>query len=82
MNEAILVAGAIILVLSIFGFTYAEDQQGLSEGVEGVLQGENTDWNIVSSVSLAGIALGAVLVIAGLVPNEWYSETQKNNNRI
>ena len=75
MNEAILVAGAVILVLSIFGFTYAEDQQGLTESVERVLQGDNTDWNIVSSVSLAGIALGAVLVIVGLVPNEWYPES-------
>ena len=39
MNEAILVAGAVILVLSIFGFTYAEDQQGLTESVEGVFAG-------------------------------------------
>lgn len=74
MKESILILGAVILVLSIFGYTYAEDQQGLTESAEGFLQGDNTDWEIVSALSLAGIALGIVMLIVGLVPDSYYPE--------
>lgn len=68
--------GAVILVLSIFGYMYAEDQQGAVESAEGFLQGDNVDWNIVSSLSVAGIALGVLLVAIGLVPDKWYEESR------
>jgi len=72
MKESILILGAVILVLSIFGYSYAGEQQGLIESAEGAIQGEDTDWSVIASVSMAGIALGIVLVVVGLVPDNWY----------
>lgn len=75
MRQSVLILGAVVLVLSVFGYSYAEDQQGLLESAEGIIEGDETDWNMVASVSLAGIALGIVLIISGLIPDKWYSRT-------
>lgn len=81
MKESVLILGAVILVLSIFGYSYAGEQQGLVESAEGAIQGENMDWSMIASISMAGIALGAVLVLAGLIPDEWYDRDRSDRGR-
>ena len=74
MNEFLVVAGALVLVAGIFGFTYANQQQeqGLLQQGQDAVEGDQRDWNLIQSASTAGIALGAILLIAGLTPERWY----------
>lgn len=72
MNNYLIVVGALVLVSSVFGYAYAEEQSGLVGEIEGIIQGENMDWALVSSISLAGIVLGLVTIIVGILPQRWY----------
>lgn len=74
MNQALLILGAIILVAGIFGYTYAGEQQGLLQQGEDAVTGEGQNWGLIQSLSLAGIALGAVMVIVGAIPRDWYDD--------
>lgn len=82
MNETILILGAVILVLSIFGFMYSEDQQGLADSAEGFIQGDDVDWGIMSSLSVAGMALGILLVVIGIVPDDWFDQDDSRNSTV
>lgn len=81
MRPTPLVIGAIILIVSVFGYMYAEDQQSLGEQAENIIGGDNMDWGLISALSLAGVALGIVLVALGLVPEEWYEREDRMNRR-
>ena len=74
MKQALIVIGAIILVASVFGFSYAEQQQSLTNQAEDFLEGSSMDWELLSALSLAGIPLGIIMLIAGLVPGKWYDK--------
>lgn len=70
MNNALVVIGTIILVASVFGISYAEQQQGLINEAEDVLRGEQQNWELLESISMAGIPLGLVLIIIGILPRD------------
>jgi hypothetical protein len=76
MNELFVIAGAAVLVAGIFGFTYSAQQQnqGLLQQGQDAVQGEQTDWSLVQSGSIAGMALGMILLIAGITPKRWYED--------
>lgn len=76
MNELFVIAGAVVLVAGIFGFTYSAQQQdqGFLQQGQDAVQGEQTDWSLVQSVSIAGMALGLILLIAGITPKRWYED--------
>ncbi|MBY6294277.1 hypothetical protein GLU60_02715 [Nanohaloarchaea archaeon H01] len=71
MNQGILIVGAILLVGGIFGYTYSESQQGLLQQGEDIVRGEQQNWNMIQSFSAAEIVGGIILVIAGLLPENW-----------
>lgn len=71
MRTELAAVGAIILVVGVFGYSYAENQQDLRSQAEDIIQGEDMDWPLISSLSLAGAVLGAILLVAGLIPQEW-----------
>ncbi len=71
MRTELVAVGAIILVVGIFGYTYAENQQDLRSQAEDMIQGEDMDWPLIQSLSLAGAVLGVILLVAGLVPEDW-----------
>jgi uncharacterized membrane-anchored protein len=73
MNTGLLVIGTLVLVAGIFGYMYAEDQQGLLQQGEDAIQGDSQDWGLIQSLSAAGVVAGLVMVVAGLLPDEWYS---------
>ena len=81
MRPALLIIGAAIFILSLFGYMYAEDQQSLGEQAEDIIGGDNMDWALISALSLAGVTLGIVLVALGLVPEEWYEREGRMNRR-
>lgn len=72
MKQTLVILGSLILVASVFGFSYTGEQQGLVNQAENALEGSQQDWELLRSLSMAGIALGAVILIAGLIPEEWY----------
>lgn len=74
MKQALVIIGTIILVASVFGFSYAEQQQSLTNQAEDFVQGSAQDWELLSTLSLAGIPLGIVILIAGLIPEKWYDQ--------
>lgn len=75
MNEGLIIIGAIILAASIFGYAYSGEQQGALDQAEEAISGEGQDWELIQSVSLAGIALGAVILVVGLIPEDWYNDS-------
>jgi len=72
MNQAAIIMGAFILITSVFGLSYSNQQQGLIDEAEDALSGEQQNWELIKSVSMAGVVLGVILVVAGLVPDSWY----------
>lgn len=74
MKQALVIIGTIILVASVFGFSYAEEQQSLTNQVEDALEGSAQDWELISTLGLAGITLGIVILVAGLIPEKWYQQ--------
>ncbi|AOV94371.1 hypothetical protein AQV86_00415 [Nanohaloarchaea archaeon SG9] len=71
MRTELAVIGAVLLVIGLFGYTYAQDQQDLASQAEDVISGEDMDWPLIKSLSLAGATLGAILLIIGLLPEDW-----------
>lgn len=67
----LVVFGAVFLAAGIFGYTYAEQQQDLASQAEDIISGETMDWPLISSLSLAGAVLGVILLVAGIIPQEW-----------
>jgi len=74
MNQALVIIGAVILVASVFGYSYTNQQQSLVNQAEDALSGEQQNWELLNSISMAGIPLGIILVIAGLIPEEYYRQ--------
>lgn len=71
MRTELVIIGAVILVIGIFGYSYAQDQQDLRSQAEDALSGEDMNWGLIQSLSLAGAVLGVILLVAGLVPEDW-----------
>jgi hypothetical protein len=74
MNQAVVMIGAFILITSVFSLSYSNQQQGLINEAEDALAGEQQNWELLESISMAGVVLGIILVAAGLVPNNWYQQ--------
>lgn len=74
MKQALVIIGTIILVASVFGYSYAEQQQSVTNQAEDFLEGSSLDWELLSTISLAGIPLGIIILIAGLIPEKWYED--------
>lgn len=68
MNNGLLLIGAIVLVASIFGYMYSQEQQSLVQQGADVITGEQQDWGLIQALSGAGIIAGIVLLVAGMLP--------------
>ncbi|MFB6209788.1 MAG: hypothetical protein ABEJ56_06675 [Candidatus Nanohaloarchaea archaeon] len=68
---SILILGTLLLLAGVFGYLHSEQKQGAVEQAEDVLSGDGTNYNF-NSISTAGIVAGIVLVVAGLMPEQWY----------
>jgi hypothetical protein len=74
MNEALVIAGIVILAVSVFGFSYTGQQQNPIDQAGDIVTGDQTDWELMQSLSAAGIVVGIVMVIVGAMPSEWYED--------
>lgn len=70
MNNGLLLVGGLVLVASIFGYMYTQDQQGLLQQGQDALTGEQQDWSLLHAFSEAGIIAGTVLLIVGMMPKK------------
>jgi hypothetical protein len=71
METKLAAVGPIILVIGVFGYIYAENQQDLRSQAEDIIQGEDMDWPLIRSLSLAGAVLRVILLAAGFIPEDW-----------
>lgn len=71
MKTELAAVGPIIPVIGIFGHIYGENQQDLRSQAEDIIQGEDMDWPLIWSLSLAGAVLGVILLAAGFIPEDW-----------
>jgi hypothetical protein len=74
MNDALVIAGIVILAVSVFGFSYTGQQQGPVDRATDIVTGEQTDWELMQSLSAAGIVVGAIILITGIMPSKWYED--------
>ena len=74
MNSGIIVVGFIVLLSSVFGLSYSNQQGPLDQAEDG-LSGQGTNWDLINSVSVAGIVGGVILIALGIIPESYYSDS-------
>lgn len=67
MNSSAMIVGGIILVASIFGYLYADNQQDMGDAEAEITEDVTMDWNLVRSISAAGLIGGLLLLIGSIV---------------
>lgn len=80
MRYAPIIAGIAILTISVFGYTYAGEQQTILGPAADILNQEGQNWSLIKSISAAGAVLGILLIAAGIIfnnmePRGWLNQT-------
>lgn len=70
MNMGMMTVGALLLVAGIFGYLYAQDQQGIVEQGEDAVTGEGQNWGLIQALSAASVVGGLILLVGGALADD------------